>query len=143
MSICFGDALPDSALWRDRRCSWSGLIADAPPGRPDGITVLPDRAHFQLRAPSKDHVHLRGDFNGWQIESGNLMNRSLDGNTWWLEVEGLEPGAWTRFHYLIDDTVEVADPFSPLVLDPWNDGHIPLGTSRIGRPIHRTTPLGR
>ena len=89
-----------------------GLIADAPPGRPDGVTVLaPDRAHLQLRAPLKDHVHLRGDFNGWQIESGNLMNRSLDGNTWWLEVEGIEPGAWTRFHYLIDDTVEVADPF--------------------------------
>ena len=123
-----------------------GLIADAPAGRLDGVTVLaPDRAHFQLRAPSKDHVHLRGDFNAWQMEAGNLMNRSLDGNTWWLEVEGLEPGAWTRFHYLIDDTVEVADPFSPLILDPWNDGYIPAGNfpNRPAYPSnHASWPVG-
>lgn len=106
-----------------------GLIQDPPEGRKDGIEVLgPDRAHLQLRAPAKDHVHVRGDFNNWAIESDYLMNRSLDGNTWWLEVDGLLPGAWTRFHYLLDDTIEVADPYAPLVLDPWNDGYVPAET---------------
>lgn len=110
--------------------SWAqGLIQDAPAGRVDGITVLsPNRAHFQLRAPAKDHVNLRGDFNDWAISADFLMNRSLDGNTWWLEVEGLEPGAWVRCHYLVDDSVEVADPYAPLILDPWNDGYIPPST---------------
>ena len=99
-----------------------GLVQDPPQGRKDGVSVLsPVRAHFQLRAPSKDHVHLRGDFNAWQVSDDHLMNRSLDGNTWWLEVDNLQPGEWTRFHYLVDDTVEVADPYSPLILDPWND----------------------
>ncbi|MGB1573362.1 MAG: hypothetical protein ACPG85_03725, partial [Flavobacteriales bacterium] len=66
-----------------------GLVVDPPAGRPDGITVLsPDRAHFQLRAPGKDHVNLRGDFNDWQISPDFLMNQSTDGNTWWMEVEG-------------------------------------------------------
>lgn len=113
-----------------------GLVVDPPAGRPDGITVLsPDRAHFQLRAPGKDHVNLRGDFNDWQISPDFLMNQSTDGNTWWMEVEGLDPGAWTRFHYLIDDTVEVADPYAPLILDPWNDGYIPP-ESFPNRPAH-------
>ncbi|MDG1381899.1 MAG: alpha-amylase family glycosyl hydrolase, partial [Flavobacteriales bacterium] len=106
-----------------------GLIQDPPEGRRDGVEILaPDRVHFQLRAPSKDHVHLRGDFNDWFIGDAALMNRSEDGNTWWLEVDGIAPGEWQRFHYLIDDTLEVADPFAPLILDPWNDGYIQAST---------------
>ena len=123
-----------------------GLVADPPVPRQDGITVLaPDRAHFQLRAPAKDHVHLRGDFNGWGMEEDYLMNRSVDGNTWWLEVDGLDPGAWTRFHYLVDDTVEVADPYSPLILDPWNDGYVPAETFPNRPPFpsqHAFWPVG-
>ena len=106
-----------------------GLVQDPPLGRSDGVEVLaPDRVHFQLRAPSKDHVHLRGDFNDWLIGESSLMNRSLDGDTWWLEVEGILPGSWQRYHYLIDDTLEVADPFAPLILDPWNDGYLSAST---------------
>ena len=123
-----------------------GLVADPPVPREDGITVLaPNRAHFQLRAPAKDHVHLRGDFNGWQISSDFLMNQSTDGGTWWLEVEGLDPGAWTRFHYLVDDTVEVADPYAPLILDPWNDGYVPAETFPNRPPFpssHAFWPVG-
>ena len=124
-----------------------GLVVDPPAGRSDGITVLsPDRAHIQLRAPGKDHVNLRGDFNDWQISTNFLMNQSTDGNIWWLEVEGLTPGAWTRYHFLIDDTLEVADPYAPLILDPWNDGYIPAA-SFPNRPAHPSAhafwPVGR
>lgn len=126
--------------------SGQGLIQDPPPGRVDGVTVLsPVKAHFQLRAPAKGQVHLRGDFNGWQTTPQTLMNRSIDGNTWWMEVEGLDPGAWQRYLYLVDDTVEVADPYAPLILDPWNDGYIPTTTfpSRPAYPWqHAFWPVG-
>ena len=123
-----------------------GLVEDPPNGRLDGVTVLaPDRAHFQLRAPSKDHVNLRGDFNNWQIDGDFEMNQSIDGSTWWLEVDGLEPGAWIRYHYLIDDTLEVADPYAPVILDPWNDGYIPPETFPNRPPYpseHAFWPVG-
>ena len=91
----------------------------------DGATILSaSSARFQLRAHSKASVHLRGDFNAWTADSTTLMHLASDGFTWWLDVNGLEPGAWQRYHFLVDDSLEVADPYSELILDPWNDGYI-------------------
>ena len=99
---------------------------DPPAGTADGVTVLsPTSALFRLRAPGKETVHLRGDFNNWVIESSNAMHVSTDGTTHWLQVDGLEPETWYRYHYLIDGMLEVGDPFAELVVDPWNDSYIP------------------
>ena len=66
---------------------------DPPAGTVDGLNILSETsAVFRLRAPGKSQVHLRGDFNGWVIEASNAMHQSVDGNTWWLQVDGLEPG---------------------------------------------------
>ena len=99
---------------------------DPPAGTIDGLNILSETsAVFRLRAPGKSQVHLRGDFNGWVIEPSNAMHQSVDGNTWWLQVDGLEPGEYYRYHYLIDGVLEVGDPYAELVVDPWNDGYIP------------------
>jgi 1,4-alpha-glucan branching enzyme len=99
---------------------------DPPGGSLDGVTILSaTSARFQFRAHSKSSVHLRGDFNDWASDSTSLMQAASDGHTWWLEVEGIEAGAWQRYHFLVDDSLEVADPYSELLLDPWNDGYIP------------------
>ncbi len=110
-------------------CAWvaSGqIIQDPPAGTVDGVNILsPTSAVFRLRAPGKDHVHLRGDFNDWVIGEDNLMKRSVDGNTHWLAVTGLEPGTWYRYHYLVEEVLEIGDPFAELVVDPWNDPYVP------------------
>ncbi len=99
---------------------------DPPAGIQDGLNILsPTSAIFQLRAPGKTQVHLRGDFNNWAIGADNLMHPSLDGNTFWLEVVGLDPETQCRYHYLVDGSLEIGDPYAELVVEPWNDGAIP------------------
>ena len=56
------------------------LIQDPLDGVVDGVNVLSAySAIFQLRAPSKNYVHLRGDFNEFAINNASLMHQSLDG----------------------------------------------------------------
>lgn len=102
------------------------LIQDPPDGIVDGVNVLSAySAIFQLRAPGKDYVHLRGDFNGFAINNASLMHQSVDGTRHWLQVDGLNPYQYWRYHFLIEGSLEVGDPYAELVLDPWNDGYIP------------------
>ena len=102
------------------------LIQDPPDGIIDGVNVLSAySAIVQLRAPGKDYVHLRGDFNGFAINNASLMHQSVDGTRHWLQVDGLNPYQYWRYHFLIEGSLEVGDPYAQLVLDPWNDGYIP------------------
>ena len=101
-------------------------IIDPPEGTVDGLNILsPNSAVFRLRAPGKDHVHLRGDFNNFAINTGSLMHKSSDGNTHWLQINNLQSGPYYRYHYLVDDTLEIGDPYAEVVLDPWDDQYIP------------------
>ena len=101
-------------------------VMNPPEGTVDGLNILsPNSAVFRLRAPGKDHVHLRGDFNNFAINAGSVMHKSPDGNTHWLQINNLQPGQYFRYHYLIDDTLEIGDPYTELVLDPSNDQYIP------------------
>ena len=110
-------------------------VMDPPEGTVDGVTVLTETsAVFRLRAPGKTQVHLRGDFNNWVIETSNLMHVSADGNTWWLQVDGLNPDLDYRYHYLVDGALEIGDPYTELVLDPGNDGYIPSDHWPAGMP---------
>ena len=51
------------------------IIQDPPAGTIDGVNILsPTSAVFRLRAPGKDHVHLRGDFNyAWPTSEVAVM----------------------------------------------------------------------
>ena len=104
-------------------------IADPPAGSKNGITYLNDTdVRLQLYAPNKDIVFVIGDFNNWNVDGDYLMNRSVDGNTYWLEISGLTPGEEYGFQYLVDGEIRTADPYSRVVLDQYNDPFIPTAT---------------
>jgi glycosidase len=117
--------------------------ADPPTGTPLGITVVDaNTVRLLLYAPGKQNVFVIGDHSDWQPDLAYQMRRSLDGNTWWIELAGLTPGQH-RFQYLVDGTLKVADPLSTLVLDPWNDAFIPAFTfpNLLPYPTGQTTGI--
>lgn len=103
---------------------------DPPAGSKDGITYQAggDGVYLQLYAPNKQVVFVLGDFNNWQPSLDYQMNRSLDGNTWWLFVDGLTPGETYSFQYLVDGAIRIADPYSTVVLNANDDPFIPAVT---------------
>ena len=44
---------------------------------------------------------------------------------YWVTITGLNPGEEYAFIYLVDETIVISDPYSELILDPWNDQYIP------------------
>ena len=67
-----------------------------------------------------------GDHSDWQLDMDYLMKQVPGAQKWWVEISGLNPGEQYRYQYWIDDEcLKVADPYSELVLDPWNDPWIP------------------
>jgi 1,4-alpha-glucan branching enzyme len=58
------------------------------------------------------------------------MNKTPDGNYWWLIITGLSPGTEYAYQYLVDGTLKIADPYAEKVLDPYNnnDQNIPAAT---------------
>jgi glycosidase len=107
------------------------MPSDVPPQDPPAGTQLGinhinnSTVRLALFAPGKSSVFLIGDMNDWTPEPAYQLKKSLDGNTWWIELTNLTPGADYRFQYLVDGAIKIADPLSTLVLDPWNDGFVP------------------
>ena len=104
----------------------SANIANLPVGTQDGINYMSETSVvMRLFAPGKDFVFVVGDFNNWQFDLDYLMNVSPDGNTYWLQINGLTPGQEYRFHYhVMPDNMRIADPYTEKVLDYWNDPEI-------------------
>ncbi len=94
-----------------------------PSGSEDGIHYPSSTSTFlQLHAPGKEFVFVVGDFNDWQLSFDYLMTQTPDGNKHWIEIDDLEAGTEYRFHYhIMPDDMRVADPYTEVVLDPWND----------------------
>lgn len=74
-----------------------------------------------LEAPGKDFVYVVGDFTDWQVAGEYLMNKTPDGEMFWLEVNGLTPMQEYVFQYWVDGIHTVGDPYADKVADPWND----------------------
>lgn len=102
-------------------------IASSPAGTLDGINYIDaSTVRLQLFAPNKDFVYVLGDFNNWEFHPDYLMNRTPDGQTYWLDITNLDPDVLYRFQYSINvEDLRVADAYTELVLDPWNDQYIP------------------
>lgn len=94
-----------------------------PPGVKDGVAYINNgkSAIVTLYAPSKKSVALMGDFNNWQALA---MKNTPDGNTWWVQIDDLDPNMEYAYQFLVDDNLRVADPYCEKVLDPSNDSYI-------------------
>lgn len=101
----------------------------------DGITYLSDtEALLVLYAGGKDFVYVAGSFNNWQPNSSYAMKRDpTRNNKFWIKLTGLTPQQIETYQYwVVDNTpvvnspklVKTADPYSTLVLSPFDDSYI-------------------
>ncbi|MBO9583347.1 MAG: T9SS type A sorting domain-containing protein [Flavobacterium sp.] len=108
-----------------------------PVGLVDGINYNPSdftKATLVLDAPLKDFVYVAGSFNNWQPTSAYAMKKDPSSGKFWLEITGLVSGENNTYQYWVVDTtplanspamVKTADPYSTLVLSPYDDPSIP------------------
>ncbi|MFN1834099.1 alpha-amylase family glycosyl hydrolase [Balneola sp. MJW-20] len=119
----------DSSMFRVVVTDQSTLYESRPAGLDDGITYgSSGTVQLSLFAPGKDEVFVIGDFNDWQLDADFIMKKdslSPDSVWFWTEINGLTPGQQYRMQYLVDGNIRIADPYSELVLDPFNDRFIP------------------
>ena len=117
------------------------LSAGMPSGLKDGVNYNPadaTKATLVLNAPFKDFVYVAGSFNNWQPDANYAMKKDPTSGKFWLELTGLTSGISYSYQYWVGDQtnlpatspslVKTADPFSTLVLSPFDDPDIaPLG----------------
>lgn len=111
-----------------------------PSGMIDGInynTADATKATLVLDAPGKDFVYVAGSFNNWQPDGNYTMKKDAASGKFWLELTGLVSGQNYSYQYWVVDTtplagspsvVKTADPYSTLVLSPYDDPGIPAST---------------
>ena len=97
-------------------------LSRRPLGAEYGVTIQGTSATFMLYAPGKSSVHLLGDFNNYSATSASKMKR--DGDDFWITIDNLVAGKEYGYQYLIDNSIRVGDPYSEMILDPWNDKYI-------------------
>ncbi|WP_396603003.1 alpha-amylase family glycosyl hydrolase [Algibacter sp. R77976] len=98
----------------------------------------PTKATLVLYATGKDFVYVAGSFNNWQPDASYAMKQDPSrNNKFWITLTGLTPGQIETFQYwVVDKTpitnspalVKTADPYSTLVLSPFDDPYIPAST---------------
>lgn len=115
-----------------------GTVSETmPTGLVDGINYNAadaTKATLVLNAPLKDFVYVAGSFNNWQPTSADIMKKDATTGKFWLELTGLVSGTnYTYQYWVVDATpisgtpsmVKTADPYSTLVLSPYDDPSIP------------------
>ena len=102
------------------------------------------KATLVLDAPLKDFVYVAGSFNNWQPSAAYAMKKDPSSTKFWLELTDLVPGVnYTYQYWVVDATpiagspalVKTADPYSTLVLSPFDDPYIPT-TSYPNMPVY-------
>ena len=118
----------------------SAVSAAMPAGLLGGInynTVDATRATLVLNAPLKDFIYVAGSFNSWLPDANYAMKKDPISGKFWLELTGLTSGINYTYQYWVGEStpianspalVKTADPFSTLVLSPYDDPGIPSAT---------------
>jgi len=76
-------------------------------------------SYLYIHAPDKESVFvLRDEF---LVDEANLLNKTSDGEHWWIQLSGQETSEDFLYQYLIDGELIIADPLSMLILDPIHD----------------------
>jgi glycosidase len=102
----------------------------------DGVNYSSDasKATLILDAPGKDFVYVAGSFNNYQPNATFAMKKDATSGKFWLELSGLTSGVNYNYQYWVVDAtptsgspalVKTADPYSTLVLSPFDDPYIP------------------
>lgn len=100
-------------------------VADVPAGLHDGVNYIDNQTvTLVLVAPGKNYVCVSGEFNNWITGLPYFMNKTSDGNRWWVTISGLTAQQQYAYQYIVDGTLKVADPYAELILDPDNDSYI-------------------
>ena len=118
-----------------------GTLSQAlPTGVEEGINYNATdatKATLVLDAPGKDFIYVAGSFNNWQPNSSYAMKKDPTSGKFWLELTGLTSGVKNTYQYwVVDQTptansptlVKTADPYSTLVLSPFDDPYIAATT---------------
>ncbi|WP_452227447.1 alpha-amylase family glycosyl hydrolase [Lacinutrix cladophorae] len=102
-----------------------------PSGLENGINYTSNTsATLVLEAPNKDFVYVAGSFNNWNPDANYAMKKDTASDKFWLEITGLTSNQIETYQYwVVDQTpitnspamVKTADPFSTLVLSPFDD----------------------
>lgn len=107
-------------------------VAPLPAGVQTGINYGADNKSVTLvlYAPGKSRVCVIGEFAGsnWVEQSKYQMNKTPDGNSWWITINNLTPGQEYAYQFLVDGTLKIADPYTEKILDPANDSYISSAT---------------
>lgn len=122
----------------------------------DGINYDPTDstiATLVLNAPFKDFVYVAGSFNNWSPTAAYAMKKDPTTGKFWLELTGLTPGQMYVYQYWVCDNtsrpanspsiVKTADPFSTLVLSPFDDPQIISLGVYPGLPVYNTIAPGQ
>ncbi|WP_068448312.1 alpha-amylase family glycosyl hydrolase [Polaribacter atrinae] len=103
------------------------LEAAVPAGMKDGINLNPSdntKATLVFYAPGKEFIHLIGSFNNWEISDAYLLKKDTAKDRFWIELSGLNPQTDYTYQYIINADLRVADPYSTIILDEYNDQYI-------------------
>jgi glycosidase len=121
-------------------------VAALPAGVRDGINYEANTtaATLVFYAPGKTRVGVIGDFPGsnWTEQSAYQLNKTPDGNYWWLRITGLTPGTEYSYQYIVDGVLKIGEPYAEKVLDPWNDQYIPATTYPALKPYPTSLTSG-
>lgn len=81
-----------------------------------GKASSPDqRIQFVLVAPDAKKVSVVGDFNGWDTQHVGYQAQHRGGGVW--SVTAQVPVGHHRYSFVVDDSLWVADPTAPRVVD--------------------------
>lgn len=75
----------------------------------------PQRVQFVLVAPDAKKVAVVGDFNGWDAAHTQYQAQHRGGGVW--AVTAPVPVGHHRYSFIVDDSLWVADPYAPRVVD--------------------------
>lgn len=115
-----------------------------PIGAKDGVAFINNgtSAIFTLYAPGKSKVSVIGDFNNWSTIA-SPMKKANDDQTWWAQIDNLNPNTEYSYQFLVDGTLKIADPYCEKILDEANDKYISESTypNLMSYPTSKTTGI--
>ncbi len=112
-------------------------VESIPSGLENGINYNQSntsKATLVIDAPYKDFIYVAGNFNDWKPTSEYAMRKDSNSEKFWIELDGLTSGVDYTYQYWVADLspisespklVKTADPFSTMVLSPFDDPWIP------------------